>query len=566
MFKFKHYLFLLILLFFGNATTFAKQRILSKKEITALAKVAVQDMKEARYEKSLIAIRSALRSAIAIKDNNLIAICYNTIAANFDGLSETDKAFSFYHIGLTYANKTNNNELKNWLYNNLGNIYCFDKKQYKTGISYYKKSLEYSHKTNDSIQILLTKLNITWSYFDINQFENGLPYLKYINKYHNKHGDESTLVALNMLNGMYFANSNETEKANIFFKKAIQFGKAGIEKSDLSYSYQEYSKFLFKNKDYEKAYQNLDLYNKITTEINDEEKLDKANVAGINLELDEYKREIERIENKYQTRESALLEDQIKNKKIILTVILLFVISTILFYFFYQNYRLKQKNRLNSIRSKIQQNVINASVNGQELERKKIATFLHDNISALLSSAGMHLNAFTSQNPIESQEITKTKSILAEAHDKVRDLSHELTPVLLTRFGLFYALHDLCEKNSNAIVEFEYWSEISDITRYDEEFELKMYFIITELFNNIIKHSQASKAKITFKKEAKNNLKIEISDNGKGFDTREFHFTEGFGLNQIRARIYNMKGTITVDSKKHLGTTTILQVPVIVIK
>jgi two-component system, NarL family, sensor kinase len=562
MFKFKSYFFLTISVFWGSAPSFAQQKILTKKEIVSLAKVAVQDMKEAKYEKSLIAIRIALRSAIAIKDNNLIATCYNTIAANFDGLSETDKAFSYYHTGLIYANKTNNNQLKNWLYNNLGNIYCFDKKQYKTGISYYKKSLEYSHKINDSVQILFTKLNITWAYFDINQFKNGLTYLNYINKYHDKHGDESTLVALNMLNGMYATNSNENQKADAFFQKAIQLGNQGIEKSDLSYSYQEYSKFLFQNKDFEKAYQNLNHYNKITTEINDEEKRNKANVAGINLELDEYKREIERIEN----RESALLEDQLKNKKIIIAVILLFVISTFLFYFFYQNYKLKQKNRLNSIRNKIQQNVINASVNGQELERKKIATFLHDNISALLSSAGMHLNAFTSQNPIDSQEITKTKSILAEAHDKVRDLSHELTPVLLTRFGLFYALHDLCEKNSNTIIEFEYWSEISDKTRYKEEFELKMYFIITELFNNIIKHSQASKAKITFKKEAENNLQIAISDNGKGFDTREFHFTEGFGLNQIRARIYNMKGSITIDSKKDIGTTTILQIPVVAIK
>jgi hypothetical protein len=32
--------------------------------------------------------------------------------------------------GLVYANRTNNSELKNWLYNNLGNI-CFDKKEYK---------------------------------------------------------------------------------------------------------------------------------------------------------------------------------------------------------------------------------------------------------------------------------------------------------------------------------------------------------------------------------------------------------------------------------------------------
>jgi signal transduction histidine kinase len=77
------------------------------------------------------------------------------------------------------------------------------------------------------------------------------------------------------------------------------------------------------------------------------------------------------------------------------------------------------------------------------MERKKIAVFLHDNISALLSSAGLHLNVHTMKNKTQSEEITKTIAILGEAHDKVRDLSHELLPSLLVRFGLFYALKDL---------------------------------------------------------------------------------------------------------------------------
>jgi hypothetical protein len=83
-------------------------------------------MKE-QIRESLIKSRIALTKSIQIEDY-LIASCYNTIAANFDELSE----FSFLlSKGLVYANKTNNSELKNWLYNNLGNIYCFDKKEYK---------------------------------------------------------------------------------------------------------------------------------------------------------------------------------------------------------------------------------------------------------------------------------------------------------------------------------------------------------------------------------------------------------------------------------------------------
>jgi hypothetical protein len=74
----------------------------------------------------LIKSRIALKFAIAIKDDNGIATCYNTIAATFDELSEPDKAF-FYQKDW-YINRTTNDKLKNWLYNNLGNIYCFEKR------------------------------------------------------------------------------------------------------------------------------------------------------------------------------------------------------------------------------------------------------------------------------------------------------------------------------------------------------------------------------------------------------------------------------------------------------
>jgi hypothetical protein len=72
---------------------------------------------------------------------------------------------------------------------------------------------------------IFTNLNITWAYFDIGDFNSGAPYLDFVNKYHPKFGDESTIVALNMLNGMYYGYRNEPKIATSFFEKAILLGK-----------------------------------------------------------------------------------------------------------------------------------------------------------------------------------------------------------------------------------------------------------------------------------------------------------------------------------------------------
>ncbi|WP_255515491.1 tetratricopeptide repeat-containing sensor histidine kinase [Flavobacterium sp. ZT3R18] len=514
------------------------------------------------YEKSLLKSRVALEQASDIKNSDLIANSYLIIAANFDELTEPTKALFYYNLGLSYAKKTNNNILKNQFYNNLGNIYCFDKKQYDKGIYYYKKSLIISQKIHDTDQILLTNLNIAWAYFDINKYDDGFSYLEHVNKYQSIHGDESTIVALNMLNGIYYNNKNDNKKASKYFNLAIKEGNAGNEKSDLAYSYLEYSNFLNKIGAYKNAFKNLRLYNKINEELHIEEKLKKANIVGVNLEVDQYKREIDKIESQYRARQFKLIEEQSRNKKIVIVVFLLLISAFIFFYYFIQNLRLKEKNNLNDLQSKIQQNIINASIDGQELERKKIASFLHDNISSLLSSAGIHLKVFTAKSLLQPEEIIKTKTILEEAHNQIRNLSHELMPSLLVRFGLLYGLEDLCEKNSNSNIKIEFNSLVLIKKRYNAEFEMKLYFIVTELLNNIIKHSQATNAKIALE-EINNNLLIVVTDNGNGFVNNEFELKEGFGINQIRARINNMKGEFIINSILNTGTTITLKTPIL---
>ena len=187
--------------FFGHA--FAQANIPTSNEVSKLTKQAARLRASGNFEKSLMMSRMALRNSIAIHDNVLIAENYNNVAANYNDLVEFDKAIFYYNKALVYANLTQNDTVKQRINNNLGNMYCFEKKKYDKGIAYYKRAIEYSKKINDSSQMAFTNVNVAWALFDIKKFKEGEVALNMINSYYKKHNNNSTVVVLNMLNGMY---------------------------------------------------------------------------------------------------------------------------------------------------------------------------------------------------------------------------------------------------------------------------------------------------------------------------------------------------------------------------
>lgn len=373
--KIRYIFTLLFLLIIYSYSCLAQVKNPTKQEISKLAKQASQYMRDSNFEKSLIISRQVLRDATRINDNNLIANSYNTIGANYNYLGEFEKAISFYKKGLFYADKTDNDTIKFRLNNNLGNMYCFEKKQNEIGISHFKKSIEHSLKIGDISQILFTKINVAWVYFDIGQFDKGFPYLDFISKNNEKYGESSNLVIINMLNGMYYSHKNESVKAENFFKTAIKLGNKGKEKSDLSFSHQEYSKFLLKKGRYKEAYLNSEAYHNITNEIYNSNKIKKATKAGINLELDDFKREIEKIES-----ENTIQAQSIKKSKIIvLLLIIAFGVLLLLLYSSYKNYNYKKK--ANSLLVLANEELLIAKEKAEEASKLKtqfVSTISHE--------------------------------------------------------------------------------------------------------------------------------------------------------------------------------------------
>lgn len=104
--------------------------------------------------------------------------------------------------------------------------------------------------------------------------------------------------------------------------------------------------------------------------------------------------------------------------------------------------------------------------------------------------------------------------------------------------------------------------QISPIGRYAQQVELSLYRTVQELVNNALKHAQATEIKVVFS-EINNQLNVEVSDNGVGFDATVLNEpNRGIGLRNIESRLSVINGTINLDIAKGKGSRFEIKVPI----
>jgi len=81
------------------------------------------------------------------------------------------------------------------------------------------------------------------------------------------------------------------------------------------------------------------------------------------------------------------------------------------------------------------------------------------------------------------------------------------------------------------------------------------------LINNLIKHSQATKAEVNVRRGA-DFIIIKVKDNGKGFSQeKEFAAGKGFGLRSIVNRVKFLNGKISFDPAQTTGSVITVDIP-----
>ncbi len=204
-------------------------------------------------------------------------------------------------------------------------------------------------------------------------------------------------------------------------------------------------------------------------------------------------------------------------------------------------------------------------LSAQELERKRIASELHDGIGQTLSAIKFFVeNQMGSVADVSSsvkEQLSKVVPKLQDAIEEVRRISMDLRPSLLDDIGVIATLNWFCREAHQAYGNTEFVFEKIDILEDDIPIALKteIFRIVQEAVNNASKYSKAKQVRIILKSQD-NMLNLEIRDDGKGFDYNKIASVQGYseskgmGLASMRERVENTGGWFSVNSVIGFGT------------
>lgn len=431
----------------------------------------------------------------------------------------------------------------------------------------YEKALFFAEKVqgNDDLRAKM-HANLSGIYYLKEDYDNAIEHSKIAANYQKTLGNiEIEAGILNNLGGIYYMKGEFNEALNVFQEALdlVGYSQSDLQKKTRSTSFINMAYAYSELGNYKKAFELQDRYFSLNDSIQQELK---------------YK-EITEIESKYdlaKKEKEAVIEKAKRQKAELLTYGLGVAIFILLLgiYALYklvelnkQNHTLEitqeqliNKSKLEKVKSESQSKILVATMDGRIEERKKISDILHGNVSALLSAANLHLYAggmqFNGNVPIE---IEKTQNIIAEASIQVRELSHNLVSAILLKQGLSLAIEDICEKSSNETIKIN--CESKNMDRFNNNFEIKLFNIIQELINNMLKHSNAKKGTVKLE-QLNGRLQVLVVDNGIGFDVDYENADAGIGLSQIKARVGALKGLLSIDTSEK-GTRTYISTPIV---
>jgi signal transduction histidine kinase len=234
--------------------------------------------------------------------------------------------------------------------------------------------------------------------------------------------------------------------------------------------------------------------------------------------------------------------------------IFILVIFFLVFYIRNQQMVWQQRKLFQETEIAQQKQLLNAVIESQETERKRIGEDLHDEIGGALSAIKLMLSTNAQKKEINPEIILSAKQLIDQMIIDVRNIAHDLSPPGLAMFGLYTTLAafvSLINKSGEIAVVIEH-DPLTEERILSEKEELAIFRIITQLVANTLKHAAATEIKITFKPAA-GCLEILYQDNGKGFDLAVLHERTGIGMQNIISRLQLINATYTIETSEGNG-------------
>lgn len=466
--------------------------------------LAFNDQKN--FSKSKAYYDKAKTICLEIKDLKTLAKVYNNYSVSLYDQNKKQESTAYIYKALDVFKKINDKQGISYCLYNIAQKYN-DAGYPKEAMPYLMQSLEIRKEINDTRAIAESLNAIGICYRWMNDIPTSLEYLKQANTLAIENGFFHVVESSsNMLNYIYEEDLKDTENA-------LKTYKMYIEARDTIQN--EKAKSLLLEKHYEHQYE---------------------------IEKEGIKKEIEAEKQKQRI---IFI--------IVVSILSLIMILTLAWLYFYKKKKVLEKE--------IEKKAVALQV--AEDERRRISADLHDDLGVSISTIGLLGNRIRKQEKIENVKADANSII-----ENTKKVSEKLTEVIWELNSEHNNLEDLLlfiQKQGQQIfketnINFSMVIPLEIPTTFLSSHQRKqLYFVVKEVFHNIIKHANASQ--VECKVQIKETVSIKIMDNGNGFNVDEkLNQLNGEGLKNMKNRITTISGTINMRSTSE-GTQIELTIP-----
>lgn len=505
------------------------------------------------------AMEGYLQSAAALERasaEQYLAAIYTNIANVFQSLKQ-------YRKGLTYTDKAeaiarqfkDTQRLVNVLISRSVGQHNLQQPE-----ASYQSTLE-AMRLSDQIGYLIgsqvTRQNLADDLTGRKEYDSALYYLRAAEPLAQRTGDPYYRSGLYMTYARVYADLHRNELARDYALKVIEVAQPLRQKSNLATAYDLLTIVYARMNNAKASNEAFKYYRLYNDSVRNEELATKVNALETRFRTLEKDKA---IKAKELTLAQKDLELKKKNTWIYLSLggILVLLVAGGWAWMSYRQKQLLQAQKLLTLQREHEVSVLQAMMQGEEQERRRIARDLHDGVGSMLSAVRLKMDALGYQRGVLSAQPAYHASLalLKDAAVTLRETAHNLQPLSLQEHGLYAAVEAFCERiNGQEGLIVECILQGSPV-RFHPHFDLLLYRTIQELINNVIKHAGA--AHLLVQLSAHEDLfNVTVEDDGNGFDVATLDPANSMGIAGLRGRLAVFGGTVQIDSSAG-GTSVML--------
>ena len=569
------------------------QANLTADDVENYIKGAERLLDEYKYDEALEILEYANQGAQFNNNDKSLSRVSNLRGKIYEMNDEIDKAITQYNHAIILAGAAKIRDLEADALNNAGRVKLKKKELVEKALEDFQKSYQYAAMQKDTLRMLRPLLNLSKYYIDQGNFKEAYKKLSPAQRLLSENSQPVARVKLNVLLGIYYYQTDKYDDATQKLNEAIIISKSEVKNdgnnSDIKYCFYQELADAYKIKsnlsyaitDFQNAYEYLDNYTRYNSEAQKIKKEVDLQKASIKFNVDQYKKQAEKMEEDLDMKES----EEIKWRISIILGIVIILISLAFLISSYKNNL--QKKRLNQVLIDKNKELLNAKETAEQVSTLKsqfISTVSHELRTPLYGVIG--LTSLLMENPETKKKNEYLESLkfsgdylLALINDVLQLSKIETNEVKLEKVsfdirmlveGIANSLHTKQKSNNNKVhIEID---DAVDSSLMGDSVRLSQ--ILINLVGNALKFTRDGNIWIKVRCLSCNaglyNLRFIVKDDGIGihkskqkeiFDSfaqvknenQEYEGT-GLGLAIVRKLIHLHNSEIYIESEVGVGS------------